>query len=348
MSHDTEKLEEEVRARRSSVESTIEELRSRMSVGQIFDELSGYLREGPAADMTKNLGRQVRDNPLALGLVGAGIAWLMLGDTVREGTRSLRDGYDGDDGDPIYGRGRSYGRAAGEPRFTDAFPPRAEGSSWSGMSADGMRTDADSDEPGLLDRAGDALSDVGGRIAGAAGSVSSAAGRAGSSAYDAAGTLGEGARRYSHEAAEAAWRAEQAAMRGVSGIGREASRLGQKARRTFVDTLQEEPLVIGAVALAIGAAIGASLPSTKTEDEIMGEARDSLRDQAYETGKEGLERAVNVAGNVASATLDAASSEAEAKGLIPGRGETLAEKVAGVARAATDAAKAEAKKEGLV
>ena len=72
MSSDTDRLEREAETHRSNLDSTFDAIRDRLSVGQIVDEFSGYLKEGQGADTVKNLGRQVRDNPLALGLVGAG------------------------------------------------------------------------------------------------------------------------------------------------------------------------------------------------------------------------------------------------------------------------------------
>src|SRR3546814_14359909 len=65
-----------------------------MSVGQIVDEVSRYVKDGQGADMARNFGRQVRDNPLALALVGAGMAWLMVGQGARAEGRRLKGRYD--------------------------------------------------------------------------------------------------------------------------------------------------------------------------------------------------------------------------------------------------------------
>lgn len=346
MSLETDKLEREVESRRSSVESTIDALRNRMSVGQIVDEVQGYLKEGEVNAMAQNLGRQVRDNPLALGLVGAGIAWLLMGDGVRGAGRRVADRFESDDPAPYPDYASVSG---GRERYAETMPYRVGGS--------GQMERADEDGgPGLADRARNAASGIGDRVSGTASglrdTLSSGASSASSGLSSAAGglrdgasQLGDGARSYGRDAADAAWRAERAAMERARWAGDEAARLGSRARRTFLDTLQEEPLIVGAVALAIGAAIGASLPSTRIEDEYLGDARDNLRDQAYDYGKE----AVQSARHVAEETVRAASEEADAKGLKPtSEGETLAEKVSGVVRTAADTAKSEAKKEGLV
>jgi ElaB/YqjD/DUF883 family membrane-anchored ribosome-binding protein len=55
---------------------------------------------------------------------------------------------------------------------------------------------------------------------------------------------------------------------------------GRVARQRFDDTLDSEPLVIGAIGLAVGAAIGASLPSTTVERRYIGPARAKVADRA--------------------------------------------------------------------
>ena len=108
--------------------------------------------------------------------------------------------------------------------------------------------------------------------------------------------------------------------------------------------MREQPLVVGAVIIAIGAAIGAALPSTRKEDELMGKTRDRLREKAGEFGNDVIDRA----GHVAKTAMQAADDKAGEVGLKPEGGETLADKVASVAGAAVDAAKQDAEKQGLL
>lgn len=355
MSNDTDRLEHEAESHRSRVDSTLDELRDRFSVGQIVDEVSSYLKEGQGSDMARNLGRQVRDNPLALGLIGAGIAWLFTGDSARAEGRHLKGRYD------QWREDRDY------DRFDEAFPPGSHTDGGSRTSSSdplargttpvsprpspypvtggasrpsvGDTSSSGSSGPGLTDKAKAAASSAGA-------SVSDAASRAGSSISDAAGSARDTAARLGSDASEAAWRAEEAAARRAREAGRGIYRAGRSARRTFLDTLYEEPLIMGGVALALGAAVGAALPSTRREDELMGSARDRMRDEAYAYGKDAVDRA----GHVAEKAYEAASEEADKKGLKPTGGtggETLAEKASDVAKAAAEAAKSEAKKEGL-
>jgi hypothetical protein len=88
----------------------------------------------------------------------------------------------------------------------------------------------------------------------------------------------------------------------------------EKAKRGFTYMLQERPLVLGSIGLAIGAALGAGLPSTRREDELMGEKRDELLEQAKAKGREQLDKAEHIAG----AAQEAAREEAQRQGLSPG------------------------------
>jgi hypothetical protein len=55
-----------------------EELCAGMTPGQVVDQLADYPRGSPAAEFFRNLARQIRENPLPLTLIGAGLAWLII------------------------------------------------------------------------------------------------------------------------------------------------------------------------------------------------------------------------------------------------------------------------------
>jgi ElaB/YqjD/DUF883 family membrane-anchored ribosome-binding protein len=77
MSMDTDRLEADVQESRHRLNDTITELGSKLSPGQMLDEGIGLL-QGQAGRFAGQLGRQVRDNPLPVVLIGAGIAWLVV------------------------------------------------------------------------------------------------------------------------------------------------------------------------------------------------------------------------------------------------------------------------------
>ena len=78
METDSEQLEHQARQARARMSLTAEQLRGRMSPGQLIDQLAGYTREGPAAEFTRNLGREIYENPLPLTLIGIGVIWAII------------------------------------------------------------------------------------------------------------------------------------------------------------------------------------------------------------------------------------------------------------------------------
>ena len=71
-------LEREVDRERERVSATIDELQARASVGSLVDQLVKAVGEN-GGEVSRNLGRSLRDNPLAALLTGVGLAWLMAG-----------------------------------------------------------------------------------------------------------------------------------------------------------------------------------------------------------------------------------------------------------------------------
>jgi hypothetical protein len=80
----------------------------------------------------------------------------------------------------------------------------------------------------------------------------------------------------------------------ASDSGRHASeRLrggADRARGGFNQLLQEQPLALGAIGIALGALLAASVPSTRREDEMLGEASDRMTDKLRHKAEEGYEK----------------------------------------------------------
>src|SRR5690606_38663675 len=78
-----------------------------------------------------------------------------------------------------------------------------------------------------------------------------------------------------------------------TGTGERMRMESQRMRQGFESLLEEQPLLVGAIGLALGAALGAAFPRTEAEDRMLGEhsdsARRSMKDKAagaYEDVKE--------------------------------------------------------------
>jgi hypothetical protein len=78
MESESARLEREVEKTRWQLSGTLDELRDRMTPGRVVDQVIDYTRDSPAAEFFRNLGREVRQNPLPVMLVGIGITWLLL------------------------------------------------------------------------------------------------------------------------------------------------------------------------------------------------------------------------------------------------------------------------------
>lgn len=282
MNRSSEDIEREVEAAREDLDSTVEALKSKMSPGQLLDEITRSLKGTGAENMVHNLGAQVRDNPLAIAMIGAGMAWLMMGKGVSHGPDGSAEmsgstGVTEDLSDyPLDER-----MASGEMHSGGGLKEKAQG------LAQGARD--------MASRAGEAASHAREGVMGAAGAV----------------------------------------KHGAQHLGGEAAHAGQRIQRTFMDTLEREPLIIGALGLAVGAAVGASLPPTRLEDRTFGKARDKVLEKGREAAEEGLA----VAKDAAEAAYQGVAEEARSQGLGGEDGGTLADKAETVIRAGVDAAK---------
>jgi Protein of unknown function (DUF3618) len=78
MEPQSEQLKREAEEARWQLSATLDELRARMTPGRVVDQLIDYTRDGPVAEFLRNLGREARENPMPLALIGIGVAWLIV------------------------------------------------------------------------------------------------------------------------------------------------------------------------------------------------------------------------------------------------------------------------------
>ena len=81
----------------------------------------------------------------------------------------------------------------------------------------------------------------------------------------------------------------------------------ERMRSGYDSMVRDQPLVLGAIGLAVGAMLAAALPRTREEDRLMGEASDRLTEKAKQLGQEQAGKAKEVA----TAAKDAALGTAE-------------------------------------
>ncbi|TPE51669.1 DUF3618 domain-containing protein [Amaricoccus solimangrovi] len=330
---DSATLEREVNRERERVAETIDALQRKVSPGNMLDQVVKVVSEN-GGDLGRNLGRSLRDNPLPALLTGVGLVWLMAG----SGTSARRDYRD--EADWYRGNGtrsRPYGSTE-----------REYGSVVSPVYGSGG---ADTDEPGLAERASDAA----GAARDTAAEWASSAGEALSQAGDAVRGAGRGVRHGAERTARGAWDAGHGVGRGLGRAGHAAgSRIGgwsDEAGDMLGDLMRDQPLLLGALALAVGAAFGGALPSSEAEDRLLGSHSDrvkkGLRDLAEEEGEKAMATARAVAdeaADIAQETLgDVNRHLPEASDMK----ERVADRVAEASERLRDAGSAEAERRGV-
>lgn len=71
----TETIEDDMQSTRDNIDDKMERIQQRLSPGDLIDSVIGFARENGGA-MAGSIGRTVREHPLPLALIGAGIVWL--------------------------------------------------------------------------------------------------------------------------------------------------------------------------------------------------------------------------------------------------------------------------------
>lgn len=314
-----EEIEAEIAQTRSDLSETLEALEDRLAPRQLLEKGLDMMRDGMDGNIGR-IGQVLKENPIPLALIGAGLGWLMLSQTgAGRQIGSAASDAAGAVGGRVRGmvrRGEHYAHAwtKGEDAARHTAADIESGPTYGGTATAGR----------AYDRAGEA---------------SGGAAETGRRAYGAASDTARETYGRAAEAGERAYGAVTGAAGRVGEYGRQAldtagdyadyagRRIGQ-ARDRFSQLMEDYPLAVGALGFLAGAVVAASLPSTRWEDEYLGETRDDLWREAQVTGQEMAEKAKEVASTAASAATDAAreavnetaqatKQEAERQGLAP-------------------------------
>lgn len=235
MSYETDRIEADIEQSRHRLNDTIEALGTKLSPGQIVDEVMG-LAQGQAGQFASNLGRQVRDNPLPAVLIGAGIVALLMNRNSGGGSNEHHAHHDHRHWHAIDEARWRTARLADETQ--DAFNERLHLAYAKALD--------------LKQDAGEAVDAFKQRVSHAVSSIDHAAHRAGHKIANAV----SGAKHFAQDQA------------------RHAGQSAREARHAAVDFYGDNPLAAGALAVAIGALIGAAAPLTSVERDALDEAAD--------------------------------------------------------------------------
>jgi hypothetical protein len=244
-------------------------------------------------DFVNSLQDAVRENPISAALIGMGVLWMFLG-----GSNTTLLG--GGGRKSIF---RGVGQGAEEAGSVGRDTAARIGSSV------GHAAETISHVAGGVREASATIAEHGTRTAGQAADAVA-------SAYDAT----------TNAASRAGDTLSNAATSAAHAMQETGTKWGSTVHQSIGELFERQPLLLGAVGIAIGAGIAASIPTTEAENKVMGGASDFVRDAVSEKAAQVKEMA------------DAAVHEAKAQGLTPeAAGEALRairDKVGAVAQAA--------------
>lgn len=263
-----EEIENEIEQTRREMDYTLGQIQRKLSPGQMVDEGIAYLRNSGSGEFASNLGVTVKNNPMPITLLSVGLAWLMMANKNPPKRFSAE---------------RLTERFSTE-RFPNVYAA-PESPAWNDTEPSG---------PGVRERISQAMSSFSSKLGDASGKVSTTAHNVGDGVSHYASGAGDSASHLASNASQLASGARDSATHLASGARQRAARAAEAARSQYgrarssaQHLAHEQPLVLGALGVALGAAIGAFLPATRREDELMG----SVRDDLVQTGREQYEGA---------------------------------------------------------
>ncbi|OWU68103.1 DUF3618 domain-containing protein [Marinibacterium profundimaris] len=364
MTNDTRsaaEIEREIEDRRARLNADVENLQERFSMDGIFREIGLQFREH-GGDVGRAVADQVKSNPVPLALTGIGLAWLMMGKSDRPDPSP--SGYSR--AEEEYRRyrlargqaytppaGPVYGSPVGGPAWAmedDDRDHRSVGervSEKAGHVSDGIADTTSRVSGGVSKAAADAKSGLAETGAHVRDRVDSARSSASDRLEAARQRIADGTEHLSEEGRARVIAAREKALE----MRRRASANAERGIETAQDFYDQQPLVVGALALAVGAALGGALPRTQVEDDLMGQQSDDLFDEAERIFEEEKRKAAEVTKAVSDEVKDIASeTKSEADDMAPGdrtAAEAAADKVRSAADRVADTARHEAEKREL-
>lgn len=300
---DPDAIRAEMRATREDMTETMNALQEKLNPQRIREEAVGSVRratigrvEDAAEDAkwkVKGAGNDmfetIKRNPAPAVLAAVGLGWLFMESRGRSSGRELRRG--GRAGDRYYLQDERYGRGGYDYTY-DEFGRRSVGYG----------------EPHMREYEGQ----------GARGRASEAMGQAGSKVQEVTGQAASAVQGAAETAKDTAEQVVDSARQGVQQVAQQAQYRAERVGNRFSDLMQENPLMIGAAAAALGAIVGFAFPATEKENEIMGEARDRVVDRAQEVASETAQKVQHVAQEAATAAKETAKDEAQKQNLAGG------------------------------
>lgn len=294
---DTNRIEADLARERASLASTLNELGDRTSVESLASDAMAMIRNN-AASYTNTIDQAVRANPMALALTGVGLAWLIFGGGKKHDKpapqRPIARWEDEGGARPGY-HPRHQSRYRPHDIDDDAWWERADEErrhasglmDWIETQARSLR---DSASDGI-DQARDYAEDRAKVMADFASNLQNA--------------LSHGLDDLSEEA-----RNRILAIR-KKAYGASLSSTAADVRRQTGRVIEDHPMVVAAVVMALGAALASALPRSSFEDRTFGAESDALMDEARRTLRHERDRVSHAASDMMHEVKDVAEAGLE-------------------------------------
>ena len=325
---DMDHIERDLGRTRARLDANIDTLQQKFAPADLVDQAISYFKEGGGMEFGRNLGRSVRENPVPIALIGVGLGWLML-----SGKKQSSAAFD-TSGGSSHAVGRSpqgmqapdhempaYQAAAYEDLATkahaagtgvarqadesdDAFQERVHAAKAAVL---GMTRDAGEAASAFGQRIEDALTAAGERFQRMGEQASTMLSDAGQATADTASNLLDRGR----EGVRSLQDQGRSAADGVRDRAEYAITQTREATARSVSYVQDQPLLLGALGVALGAGLGMLVPTSRHERDMLGQAGAGLREQA-----KGAVRELQAgASRVAEAAMGTAQDVAQREGL---------------------------------
>lgn len=271
-----EEIERDIEREREAMRANINTLQRKFSMEGIMTDVSDMLR-GRSSDIGRVARETLGRNPVAVAMIGAGVAWLMLS----------KGGSNGSSGGTMADR-YGFGSARSGSSHRSTGSRHAMGGS--AMQADDMawlHDDWDGDDDWNRSQGGG----ITGAVKRGASNVMDTAKDAVDAVRDRASRLTDRLSHGTDGLSDTARERVVSARRAAHDAQRTAREALRKGATAATDAFENQPLVVGALAMAVGAGIGASLPRTRVEDRTLGASSDTLVAEAQRIFKEEVHKA---------------------------------------------------------
>ena len=272
---EVQRIEEDIEHTRAEMSETINAIQERLSPQHIADQAREAVYDatvGRAKGFGYNMFDTIKENPLPTAIAALSIGWL-----VRKSSERDYDEYDYEYDRYGY-RDQPYYRTA---RYQDDY-----------YYADDYNYDQ-SGSRSMGDR------------------VSDAADNARYQAQDAMSNVRHQAQDTAENVRHQAQQIGQDIRNQAQHLGHEAQDQIEHATEWVEETIYENPMMVGAVAMALGTAVGMMLPTARVERKVMGPTRDRVVNRIQNTAENTFDKVQEVTKEAAKDAADAATSTAK-------------------------------------